>query len=447
MKETQPQIPLPGVPKAKQGREVPQKWAWTEASVWTERMVATLERGIKGGKWFSLVDKVWKMENLQSAAAKVQANGGSAGVDGLSCEAYLKDSAPRLQALQTKLEQDSYSPKPVKRVWIPKLGSKELRPLGVPTVEDRIVQTALRNVIEPIFENLFAEHSYGFRPGKGAKGALRRVDQLLKAGKVWVVDADLKAYFDTIPQEPLMGRVEEQITDSRVLELIRKMLKQGVMETAKEWQPTEKGTPQGAVISPLLANLYLNPLDHLMVRLGKEMVRYADDFVLLCESQAEAQEVLEQLRQWTSAAGLTLHPIKTRIVDASQRGGFDFLGYHFERGYRWPRDKSRNKLRESIRHKTRRRDPRPLSQIIADVNRTSRGWFNYFQHSIANVFSREDARIRQRLRTILRRRHKGTGRARGRDHQRWPNAYFAELGLFSLAIARAEASRVRYRTH
>jgi len=447
VKETQLQIPLPGVPKAKQGREVPPKWEWTEASVWTERMVATLERGIKGGKWFSLVDKVWKMENLQSAAAQVKANGGAAGVDGLSCEAYLKDGASRLQRLQAKLQQGSYEPHPVKRVWIPKLGSKELRPLGVPTVEDRIVQTALRSVIEPIFENLFAEHSYGFRPGRGAKDALRRVDQLLKAGKVWVVDADLKGYFDTLPQEPLLRLVEEQIIDSRVLELIGKMLKQGVMETAKDWQPTEKGTPQGAVISPLLANLYLNPLDHLMVRMGKEMVRYADDFVILCQSQAEAQEVLEQLRQWTEAAGLTLHPVKTRMVDASQRGGFDFLGYHFERGHRWPRDKSRAKFRETMRQKTQRLNPRPLSQIIAEVNRTMRGWFHYFQHSVANVFTVEDRWVRGRLRTILRRRHKGKGRARGRDHQRWPNAYFAELGLFSLAIARAKASHVRHRTH
>lgn len=447
MRETQLQIPLPGVPRAKQGREVPQKWAWTEASVWTERMVATLERGIKGGKWFSLVDKVWKKENLQSAAAQVRANGGAAGVDGLSCEAYLKDGALRLERLQAKLQQDSYRPHPVKRVWIPKLGSRELRPLGVPTVEDRIVQTALRNVIEPIFENLFAEHSYGFRPGRGAKGALRRVAQLLKAGNVWVVDADLKAYFDTIPQEPLMRLVEEQIADRRVLEMIRTMLEQGVMETAKEWQPTEQGTPQGAVISPLLANLYLNPLDQWMARQGKEMVRYADDFVILCQSQSEAQEVLEQLRQWTGAAGLTLHPVKTRIVDASQRGGFDFLGYHFERGHRWPREKSRKKFRDTIRQKIRRRDPRPLNQIIADVNRTLRGWFNYFQHSVANVFAPEDRWVRQKLRTLLRRRHKGQGRARGRDHQRWPNAYFAELGLFSLAIARAEASHVRYRTH
>jgi len=446
VRETQLQITLPGVPKAKQGREVPQQWAWTEASVWTERMVATLERGIKGGKWYSLIDKVWKLENLQSAARQVENKGGAAGIDGRSCEEYLKEP-DRLRRLQDKLQKGQYQPAPVKRVWIPKLGSKELRPLGVPTVEDRVVQSAIRNVIEPIFERIFAEHSYGFRPNRGAKDALRRVDQLLKAGKVWVVDADLKGYFDTIPQEPLMGLVEEQIADSQVLELIRKMLKQGVMETAKDWQPTERGTPQGAVISPLLANLYLNRLDHRMAQQGREMVRYADDFVILCESQAQAQEVLEQLRQWTAAAGLTLHPTKTRIVDASQKGGFDFLGYHFERGHRWPRQKSMDKFRETIRQKTRRKDPRPMKQIIGDLNRILKGWFNYFQHSVRNVFQTQDKWVRNRLRTLLRRRHKGQGRARGRDFQRWPNAYFAELGLFSLAIARAQASHVRHRTH
>jgi RNA-directed DNA polymerase len=447
VKETQLQIPLPGVPQAKQGREVPQRWAWTEASVWTERMVATLERGIKGGKWYSLIDKVWKLENLQSAARQVKANGGAAGVDGLSCKAYFQHTAPRLQRLQDRLQKDLYQPSPVRRVWIPKLGSKELRPLGVPTVESRVVETAVRNVIEPIFEHTFAEHSYGFRPGRGAKDALRRVDKLLKAGKVWVVDADLKGYFDTIPQRPLMVLVEEKISDSRLLALMWKMLKQGVMETAKGWTPTKQGTPQGAVISPLLANIYLNPLDQMMARQGKEMVRYADDFVILCESRAEAEEVLRQLRQWVEAAGLTLHPVKTRIVDASQKGGFDFLGYHFERGRRWPRQKSRDKFRESIRPKTRRHDPRPMLQIIADVNRTLWGWFNYFQHSIRHIFKAEDGWVRNRLRSIERKRHKGTGRARGRDFQRWPNAYFAPLGLFSLARARAEASHVRMRTH
>ncbi len=447
MKETQLQINLPGVPKAKQGREVPQPWAWTEASVWTERMVATLERGIKGGKWYSLMDKVWKLENLQSAAQQVRKNQGAAGVDGVSCEAYLKAGPARLERLQDKLKSGRYQPAPVKRVWIPKLGSKELRPLGVPTVEGRIVETAVRNVIEPIFEHVFAETSYGFRPGRGAKDALRRVDQLLNAGKVWVIDADLKAYFDTIPQEKLMKLLEEHIADGALLELINKMLQQGVMESGKGWQPTERGTPQGAVVSPLLANVYLNPLDHLMARRGRDMVRYADDFVILCESQQEAQGVLEELRQWTEAAGLTLHPTKTRIVDASQKGGFDFLGYHFERGHRWPRHKSLDKFREAIRQKTRKRDPRPLTEMVTDVNRTLKGWFGYFKHSVKNIFHTQDQWVRQRLRTVLRKRHKGQGRARGRDQQRWPNDYFAELGLFSLAIAREQASHARIRAH
>jgi RNA-directed DNA polymerase len=309
------------------------------------------------------------------------------------------------------------------------------------------VETAVRNVIEPIFEHTFAEHSYGFRPGRGAKDALRRVDQLLKAGKIWVVDADLKAYFDTIPQEKLMKLLEEQIADSAVLELLGKMLQQGVMETGKSWQPTPQGTPQGAVVSPLLANIYLNPLDQWMARQGKEMVRYADDFVILCNTQQEAQEVLEQLRVWTEAAGLMLHPTKTRIVDASQRGGFDFLGYHFERGHRWPRQKSRDKFRERIRQKTRRLDPRPLSQIIAGLNVTIKGWFGYFQHSVANIFQKEDQWIRQRLRTMVRKRHKLPGRARGQDHQRWPNAYFADLGLISLALLREQASHAPNRAH
>jgi RNA-directed DNA polymerase len=308
-------------------------------------------------------------------------------------------------------------------------------------VEDRIVQTAVRNVIEPIFENIFAEHSYGFRPGRGAKDALRRVDQLLKAGKIWVVDADLKGYFDSIPQDKLQAAVAEHISDGALLDLLGKMLRQGVLESGKDWKPTETGTPQGAVVSPLLANIYLNPLDHLMAQAGKEMVRYADDFVVLCESEKEAQEVLETLRQWVGAAGLTLHPIKTRIVDASQKGGFDFLGYHFERGHRWPRQKSIDKFRETIRQKTRRLDPRPMREIVEDVNRSLKGWFEYFRHSVKYVFVTQDQWVRQRLRTIERKRHKLQGRARGRDHQRWPNVYFAELGLISLALARVKASR------
>ena len=432
---------------AKQGREVPQKWDWTEASVWTERMLETLERGIKGGKWFSLTDKVWKRENLRSALQRVVQNKGAAGVDGQKAEQYLRESPHRLEQVQDRLRKGQYTPQPVKRVWIPKLGSKELRPLGVPAVEDRVVQTAVRNVIEPIFENIFAEHSYGFRPRRGAKDALRRVDHLLDTGRVWVVDADLKGYFDSIPQDKMMEAVAEHIADRPLLDLIRRFLKQGVMESGKGWQPTEQGTPQGAVISPLLANIYLNPLDHLMVRAGREMVRYADDFVILCQSEEEANEVLGQLRQWVAEAGLILHPAKTRIVNASQRGGFDFLGYHFERGHRWPRPKSLDKFRETIRQKTGRLRPDSMEDIIAEVNRTRRGWFEYFKHSLANVFEKEDKWVRQRLRNILRKRRKGRGRAGGKDNHRWTNAYFADLGLFSLATARAQAIQSRKRTY
>lgn len=441
MKDAQLQFKLPGVPLAKQGREVDPKWEWTEASVWTERMLATLERGVKGGKWYSLIDKVWSQSNLTSAMEQVCRNKGSAGVDGQSTKAFRCNRATILPFIQKQLQNDEYQPKPVKRQWIDKLGSKEKRPLGIPTVRDRTVQTALRNVIEPIFEHGFAEHSYGFRPGRGAKDALRRVDHLLKSGKTWVVDADLKGYFDSIPQDQLMEALRQKISDGRVLELIQRFLRQGVMESAKNWKPTEQGTPQGAVISPLLANIYLDPLDHLMAEQGREMVRYADDFVVLCASKTEAQDTLQQIQQWVSSVGLTLHPTKTHIVDTSQKGGFDFLGYHFERGKRWPRKKSLEKLREAIREKTPRNSGKSMNHIVVDVNRTLRGWYTYFKHSQKCAFGDTDSWIRARLRAILRRRKRLKGWVRMRDHKLWPNAYFMSLGLFSLATARATESQ------
>ena len=439
MKDTHQQQNLPGVPTAKQGREVAPQWAWTEASVWTERMLATLERGIKGDKWYSLIDKVWKMESLQSAVANVVRNKSRQKPDGQRCRRYAEQKDRRLPALQSKLRNGEYQPQPAKRVWIPKLGSRELRPLGIPPVENRVVEMAVRQVIEPIFEQTFAEQSYGFRPGRGAKDALRRVQQLLNAGQMWVVDADVKGYFDNIPQDKLLAEVAEHISDA-VLELIRRFLKQGVMESDKDWQPTETGTPQGAVISPLLANIYLNPLDHLMAQQGWQMVRYADDFIILCASAEAAQTALSAVRQWMEQAGLTLHPTKTRIVNASEPGGFDFLGYHFERGYRWPRKKSLDKLKEALRDKTKRTRSDSAEDIIADINRSLRGWMKYFQHSHWTTFKPLDQWIRQRLRSILRKRHKLNGRARGRDHQRWPNDFFAIRGLISLALARVQAA-------
>ncbi len=238
-----------------------------------------------------------------------------------------------------------------------------------------------------------------------------------------------------------MDRIREKIADGRVLDLVEQMLHAGVMDSAKGWQPTEQGTPQGAVVSPLLSNIYLDGLDWQMARNGFEMVRYADDFIVLCRSQEQAQEALEQVRRWVEENGLTLHPIKTRLVDASRAGGFDFLGYHFERGMKWPRRKSMDKLKDTIRSKTRRTDGRSLCAICEDLSRTLRGRFEYFKHSKANVFGPIDAYTRGRLRSILRKRRKKKGRGRGTDHRRWPNAYFSAAGLFSLKQAHAVACR------
>lgn len=269
------------------------------------------------------------------------------------------------------------------------------------------------------------------------------MQKLLEDGYSFVVDADLKSYFDTLPHTRLMKRVQERIADGRVLALIADYLKAGVMDTMNGWQPTEQGTPQGAVISPLLANVYLNPLDHHMAQRGWEMVRYADDFVVLCRSQEEAERALVEVQQWVEANALTLHPDKTRVVDATQRGGFDFLGYHFERGERWPRRKSLERFKDSIRAETRRTSGQSLAMIVATLNPKLRGWFVYYQHGHPWTFERLDGWVRMRLRSILHKRQGRRGRGRGTDHQRWPNAYFGALGLYSLETAHAHACRSR----
>lgn len=422
---------------ARRPGEVAPEWEWTEPTVWTARMLKALERGVKGGKWFSLIDKVYAPANLQAAFRKVRQNKGGAGVDHQTIEQFEEGAAERLQALSDRLRDKQYRPQGIKRTWIPKPGSAEKRPLGIPTVIDRIVQTAIRNVIEPIFEREFAAHSYGFRPNRGAKDALRRVDRQLRDGYVHVVDADIKGYFDAIPHDLLMQRVEEHISDGEVLELIRAYLNQRVMDGLETWTPTQ-GSPQGAVISPLLANLYLNPLDHLMAAMGHEMTRYADDFVVMCRTVEEAEAALAAIRDWMEANGLTLHPTKTKVVDYRQEG-FEFLGYRFEKGKRWPRKKSLQRLKSTIRAKTPRKSGLKMVAIIATLNRTLRGWYEYFKHAYKTIFRELDGFIRRRLRSILRTRLKrGNNRrfAKGGDNVRWPNAYFDDLGLFSLAGAR-----------
>jgi len=338
-----------------------------------------------------------------------------------------------LKRLSEDLQSGLYRPQQIRRHYIPKPGSKEKRPLGIPTVRDRVVQTAVLNALEPIFEREFAEHSYGFRPGRGCKDALRRVDQLLKAGYTYVVDADLKSYFDTIPHDRLLALVAQKVSDGRVLSLIEAFLKQGVLDGLREWTP-EEGSPQGGCISPLLSNIYLNPLDHLMAQQGFEMVRYADDFVILCRSPEEAANALALVQQWTAEAGLKLHPEKTKIVDA-QTDVFDFLGYRFQRGRRYPRPKSLQKLKDAIRAKTKRTSGESLTKIINDLTPRLRGWFEYFKHSYRTTFSALDGWIRMRLRSLLRKRMGKRGRGRGSDHHRWPNKFFADRGLYSLKTA------------
>ncbi len=324
----------------KQGPETrDSKWAWVEALIWTERMLAALGNGVKGDKWFSLIDKVYRTATLHAAWLRVKANHGAAGVDEQSVNAFTRHADRYLAELEEALKEGRYTPQPVKRVEIPK-GPKQTRPLGIPVVKDRIVQTAVKLVIEPIFEAKFLDTSYGFRPERSAKDALREVDALLKAGYTYVVDADLKSYFDTIPHDRLRERVRERISDGRLLSIIDSWISQDIMAGLERWTPT-CGTPQGAVISPLLSNCY-------------------------------------------------------------------------------------------------------LTKVIAELTPTLRGWFNYFKHAHRSTFRTVDGFVRRRLRALLRKQKKRPGHGNTReDHQRWPNAFFAAHGLFTLHEAHASASQSR----
>ena len=233
---TQPHV----VPfKATHDGDTRPRWWWVESSVWTDRMLTALDNGVKGGKWFSLIDKVYLERNLQAAFTAVAANKGAAGVDHVSIERFAEHLEQELAHLPMQLLTGTYSPQAVRRVWIPKPGTNQQRPLGIPTVRDRTVQAALRNVLEPIFEKDFAEQSYGFRPGRGCKDALARVDELLQAGYTYVVDADLKSYFDTIPHQQLLAILRRKVTDGRVLALIEAYLKAGILDGLHEWTPEE----------------------------------------------------------------------------------------------------------------------------------------------------------------------------------------------------------------
>jgi len=430
------EIPPGCIEVERQTKHLGSRWEWVESSIWTENMLTALGNGVKGGKWFSLIDKVYSENTLFIAWTKVMQNRGAAGIDKISIERFQKNALKYLEELHNELREGKYQPQAVRRVYIPK-GEGKARPLGIPTVKDRIVQTAVKMVIEPILENEFCSMSYGFRPGRGCKDALREVQHWLDEGYTWVLDADLQSYFDTIPHECLMGKLEQYISDGRILSLIRSWLKQDIMEEGNSWTP-EKGSPQGAVISPLLANLYLHDLDKLMTSKGIKMVRYADDFVILTKSEIDANHLLEVVKRWTEDNELIIHPEKTHIGNCLIEGqGFDFLGYRFEGGKKWVRKKSIQSFRDKIRSKTKRTCGKSIKYIIEDVNKTVRGWYNYFKHIDKWSMNTFDGFIRRRLRAILRKQNKRPGYGISiRDHREWRNSFFAKLGLFTMEEAR-----------
>jgi group II intron reverse transcriptase/maturase len=403
-------------------------------------------------KWYSLIDKVYALPNLQRAWQQVAANDGAPGSDGLTIAKFRENADQRLEQLAADLRAKTYRPQPVRRVFIPKSGGGQ-RPLGIPSIRDRIVQQALRQILEPIFEAKFSSRSHGFRPEKGCATALSVVDRAIRHGYQWVVDADLQAFFDTVDHRKLIAALNEEIADGSVLNLVTQILKAGVVlpETAAV-EPTELGTPQGGPLSPLLTNVYLHQFDTRMVQAGYGLVRYADDFVIFARSEAEAVAALTLARQvLEEELGLRLHLEKTRVVSVAH--GFEFLGFHYFRDPRTEqlrkevRPKSARRFREAIRARTPRlknqRKPKArrltvrrlakhqsLRRLIADLNRFLRGWHWYFKavwSPYATPFRDLDGYVRQRVRAAI------TGRVgAGWWNQRLSNAVLRELGLIPL---------------
>ena len=379
-----------------------------------------------------LHDKLSDSRNLNEAWRQVEENRGAPGVSGQTVEDYSKNATERLNRLGRRLHEGTYAAQPIRQKLIPKTdGSGKMRELGIPEVEDRIVQAAIVRLIEPIFEDKFLEGSYGFRPERSAHHALSRVETAIAADRPFVVDADISNCFGSIPHDALMNEVAKEISDTRLMGLIRSFVKADIVKEMESCTPVS-GTPQGAVLSPLLANVYLHEFDLQMSRAGYEVVRYADDFVVLSRTKEEADEARACAEKVLQAMGLKLHPEKTRVVDSRQEP-FQFLGYVFAPKGRWPRKGSEQKLRDRIREKTPRSGGQSLRVVIIRLNRTLKGWYRYFRHCVANVFEAVDGFVRRRLRSILRQYEGRRGAARnGRDNQRYPSSFFRQLQLFSL---------------
>lgn len=420
----------------RQTSDLRQRWGWTEESIWTENMLVALENGVKGGKWFSLIDKVYDLRTLKAAWKKVRANKGAAGIDDISVGMFERKAEVYLLEIQQALKSNYFRPLPVKRAYISK-GKGKLRPLGIPVVKDRIVQSAIKLVIEPIFEKEFSQASYGFRPGRSCKDALRVVDGLLVEGCSWYVDADIQGYFDAIPHDRLMQKFKRYISDGTLCELVESFVRHDVMEDGGICSALS-GTPQGGIISPLLANLYLHDLDLMMEKEGFRMVRFADDFIVLASDEQSVIRAQTFIHEWVEENQLTVHPDKSHTGNSQIKGqGFEFLGYRFENGKRWVREKSILNLRNAVRDRTKRAGGVSIAAVIQKLNPVLRGWYNYFKHVNLYGMNTFDAFVRRRLRAILRHYNKRPGFGRSlRDHQSWPNSYFANLGLFTMESER-----------
>src|SRR5499427_8939838 len=368
-------------------------------------------------KVHSLIDKVYQRKNLEIAWEHVKANDGAGGIDGQSLEEFAAELDQQLDRLAEELKADAYRPQPVKKVWIPKDGRpNEYRELGIPTIYDRVCQQALLNRLEPIFEPVFDEANFGYRRGRSTKDALRKVWKEIKSGREWIVDADLKDFFGSVDQEKLLTLITQRIADGRVIRLVRQMLKAGSYGEGRLF-PTERGTPQGGVISPLLSNILLTPFDQEMRRRGYQLTRYADDWVVTCESAGEARAAVAAALRILNELGVQLHPQKTRIVHVRQ--GFEFLGYKIKRGkqlrlppgkirsraqsgalYAFPREKSIRRFMDQVRALTGRRVPLKTKELIEELNPILRGWGHHYKRAhVRKLFHRLDGWIVRRIRS------------------------------------------------